>query len=392
MTTNYVYVDTDGSLKDFDYYYIRRNTFSKGGLYTAGVNYYGNLGNGNTTYTSTLAQTIAGGITWKQVSGGGSATAAGIKTDGTLWTWGTNTTGELGDNTVVPKSSPIQTIAGGTTWKQVSMGTNFTSAIKSDGSLWLWGYNQYGQLGDNTSGGGAHKSSPVQTIAGGFIWKQVAAGWHNTAAIKTDGTLWTWGYNAYGQLGNNTRTDKASPIQTISGGTNWKQVACGYGIAAIKTDGTLWLTGRNFVGQIGDNTIADKSSPVQTVTGGTNWKQVSQTTSSTLAIKTDGTLWLWGTNTNGELGDNTIVPKSSPVQTIAGGNNWRLCASPKSYRNSFGIKSDGTLWSWGSGATGANADGTLNPKSSPVQTTLGGTNWKQVDGCDGAIIALSDIF
>ena len=243
-----------------------------------------------------------------------------------LWLWGFNFSGQLGDNSVTHRSSPVQTVAGGTNWKQVSGGDDHTAAIKTDGTLWLWGWNFSGELGDTTR---THRSSPIQTASGGTNWKQVSCGSNTTAAIKTDGTLWVWGMNTYGQLGTNDIVHRSSPVQTISGGTNWKQVSCGGNtsrnqIAAIKTDGTLWLWGYNAYGQLGDNTIIDKSSPVQTVSGGTNWKQVSTGGNGiTAAIKTDGTLWAWGLNNSGQIGDNTQIYKSSPVQTIAGGTNWK---------------------------------------------------------------------
>jgi alpha-tubulin suppressor-like RCC1 family protein len=341
---------------------------------------------------------------------------AAIKTDGTLWLWGDNSYGQLGDNTIVRKSSPVQTIAFGTNWSQVDVGWLNTAAIKTDGTLWIWGDNSNGQLGDNTI---VRKSSPVQTIAGGTNWKQVSCSKNRlfTAAIKTDGTLWTWGQNSYGQLGDNTITRRSSPVQTIAGGTNWKQISVGSThTAAIKNDGTLWMWGRNDQGQLavwgggtpatsGDpgtspvtvsgsktnattfttsNTtgvsigmnvytstqpvdwttvsaistnvsitftpssftgtwtgtislgigaikataatpdfINNRSSPVQTVAFGTNWKQVYSGNFDTAAIKTDGTLWTWGINDSGQLGDNTITKRSSPVQTIAGGSNWK---------------------------------------------------------------------
>ena len=167
----------------------------------------------------------------------------------------------------------MQTIAAGTNWKQVSCGGYHTVAIKTDGTLWLWGDNSNGQLGDSTI---ADRSSPVQTIAGGTSWKQVSCGARHSAAIKTDGTLWTWGDNGAGQLGDNTITNRSSPVQTIAAGTNWKQVSCSYSnMAAIKTDGTLWTWGNNGGGQLGDNSTTRKSSPVQTIAGGTNWKQAS---------------------------------------------------------------------------------------------------------------------
>jgi alpha-tubulin suppressor-like RCC1 family protein len=158
-----------------------------------------------------------------------------IFSEGGLWNWGRNNYGQLGDSTTASKSSPIQTIAGGTNWKQVTCGYMHTAAIKTDGTLWTWGYNYYGRLGDSTI---SHRSSPIQTIAGGTNWKQVSGGYFHTAAIKTDGTLWNWGDNYYGQLGDSDRaTPKSSPVQTIAGGTNWKQVACGYQhTAAIQDD------------------------------------------------------------------------------------------------------------------------------------------------------------
>ena len=239
--------------------------------------------------------------------------------------------------------------------------------IFSSGGLWTWGLNTFGNLGDNTR---TDRSSPVQTIASGAIWKEVGANDWNAAGIKTDGTLWTWGYE--NQLGDNTNARKSSPVQTVAGGTNWKTLGqVSYHIAAIKTDGTLWLWGNNGDGELGDNTIISKSSPVQTVAGGTNWKQAVAIYYQTAAIKTDGTLWTWGLNSSGELGDNTTISKSSPVQTVAGGTNW------KQVSYTLAIKTDGKLWGWGNNDEGQIGDGTSSRKSSPVQTVAGGTNWKQ---------------
>ena len=151
------------------------------------------------------------------------------------------------------------------------------------GTLWLWGYNLYAQLGDNTT---TNRSSPVQTVSGGTDWKLVNSGWYHTTAIKTDGTLWTWGRNDNGGLGDNSRTRRSSPVQTVAGGTNWKSVDGGHLIfAAIKTDGTLWAWGSNGVGQNGDNSTTKRSSPVQTVAGGTNWRSVSCGVYNTAATK-----------------------------------------------------------------------------------------------------------
>ena len=346
-------------------------------LFNWGNNASGQLGDNTVANKSNPVQTVTGGINWKQVACGAYFTAA-IKTDNTLWSWGSNSNGYMGDNTITHRSSPVQTVAGGTNWKQVSCHYFDTAAIKTDGTLWCWGNNNAGTMGDNTT---TNRSSPVQTVTFGTNWKQVSVGMRITAAIKTDGTLWTWGANYYGQLGDNTTTNRSSPVQTVTFGTNWKQVACGYEhMSAIKTDGTLWSWGGNngyYSSMLGDNTLARRSSPVQTIAFGTNWKQVSCGRSNTAAIKTDGTLWNWGSDGT-QIGDNTGTKKSSPVQTVAYGTNWKQVACGNTH--TAAIKTDGTLWIWGKNSYGQLGDNTTGAKASPVQTTAYGTNWKQVAG------------
>jgi alpha-tubulin suppressor-like RCC1 family protein len=144
---------------------------------------------------------------------------------------------------------------------------------------------------------------------------------------------------------------------------------------AIKTDGTLWSWGGGYNGGLVNGSTADRSSPTQI--NGTNWKFVSAGKYNGSAIKTDGTLWLWGSNNNGQLGDGTTTNRSSPVQTVAAGTNWKAVANGGYL--CMAIKTDGTLWTWGQGSTGALGDGTTNPKSSPIQTIVGGTNWKTIN-------------
>jgi len=357
-----------------------------GTLWTWGRNTDGQLGDNTTVDRSTPVTTFAGGTNWKQVSSGGNHTAA-IKTDGTLWTWGSNNNGRLGDNTAINRYTPVTTFAGGTNWKQVACGDGYIAAIKTDGTLWTWGTNSSGELGNNTA---INRSTPVTTFAGGTNWKQVVGGDRYTAAIKTDGTLWTWGIGTSGQLGNNTATNKSTPVTTFAGGTNWKQVACGDGhTTAIKTDGTLWTWGDNGDGQLGDNTTVDRSTPVTTFAGGTNWKQVFGGGSHTAALNDDGTnkiLYLWGSNSSGQLGTNWISQDNQILQTFAGGTNWKQVACGDGYIAA--IKTDGTLWTWGQNAFGQLGDNTTTNRSTPVTTFAGGTNWKQVACGDGHTTAI----
>jgi alpha-tubulin suppressor-like RCC1 family protein len=373
---------------NLDDIYVRTDYWREGNLLLWGKNTWGHLGTNDRNPTSSPVQTVSGGITWKSASCGYSHTA-GIKSDGSLWLWGYNSSGQLGDNTNTHRSSPIQTISNVNTWWQVSCGGFHTSAIKNNGSLWLWGLGSSGQLGDNTT---VSKSSPVQTIAGGTTWKQVSCGYHFVAAIKSDNTLWCWGLNDFGQLGTNNVTSVSSPVQTVSGGTSWKQVACQGKIvlnphaAAIKTDNSLWVWGNNSYGQLGTNDQTHRSSPIQTVSATKDWKWVAVGHQRTVAIKTDGSLWCWGRNSYGQLGDNTVTNRSSPVQTISGGNTWKVISCTRN--STHAIKTDGTLWGWGSNNNGQLGDLTIVRKSSPVQTAIGGTAWRQVAGGYSHILAL----
>ena len=373
---NFYNYTQNGLVYSFDDVFVPADAFREGNLFTWGRNLYGNLGdNARTDARSTPVTTFAGGTNWKQVSSGNNHCAA-IKTDGTLWTWGINSSGQLGDNTRTARCTPVTTFAGGTNWKQVSAGSNHCAAIKTDGTLWTWGNNGYGRLGNNII---TIRSIPVTTFAGGTNWKQVGAGTNHCAAIKTDGTLWTWGINSSGELGDNTTTTRSTPVTTFAGGTNWKQVSGGYGhCAAIKTDGTLWTWGRAVDGRLGDNTTTNKRTPVTTFAGGTNWKQVSAGSFHCAAIKTDGTLWTWGSGADGRLGTNdTTTNKLTPVTTFAGGTNWKQVGTGGN-NHCAAIKTDGTLWTWGNNGYGKLGDNTIISRSTPVTTFAGGTNWKQV--------------
>jgi alpha-tubulin suppressor-like RCC1 family protein len=337
-------------------------------LWVWGTGSYGQLGNNATTNVSTPVTTFTGGSSWKQVSAGSFYTSA-IKTDGTLW---------------IALSIPT-TLAAGNDWKQVSTQAFNVAAIKTDGTLWTWGNGAYGQLGNNDTTDVTE--TPITTFAGGTNWKQVSSVGSVTAAIKTDGTLWTWGNGYFGSLGTNDTISVSTPVTTFAGGNNWKQVSAGTALAAIKTDGTLWTWGDGIYGKLGNAVTTNTSTPVTTFAGGTNWKQVSAGGLHTAAIKTDGTLWTWGNATFGSLGINLGFPfyeasTSTPVTTFAGGTNWKQ-VSAGAYHTTA-IKTDGTLWTWGADFYGSLGVGAaLSPygiaiKLTPVTTFAGGTNWKQV--------------
>jgi len=382
-TTNFIDTNNEDLGKKFvtkDYLFtvyesiIRNNNLTiTPALWCWGNNSSGVLGVDDNFGRIIPVTTFAGGTNWKQVSCGSAHTAA-IKTDGSLWVWGSGAAGRSGTNTTLDKDTPVTTFAGGNDWKQVSCGGVYTAAIKTDGSLWVWGDNGNGQLGINASIF-ADKSTPVTTFAGGNDWKQVSCGNLHTAAIKTDGSLWVWGSGGSGRLGTNLTANRSTPVTTFAGGNDWKQVSCGsIHTAAIKTDGSLWVWGDGAAGILGTNSTVAKNTPVTTFAGGNDWKQVSCGNLHTAAIKTDGSLWVWGDGDSGILGTNSTVDKSTPVTTFAGGTNWKQvsCGS----EHTAAIKTDGTLWIWGYGYyLGTNS---LVSKSTPVTTFAGGGSWKQV--------------
>jgi alpha-tubulin suppressor-like RCC1 family protein len=391
MPTFYNYTE-GGQVYSFDDVFVPAEPFRQGNLWVWGDNAAstGALGiNRNTNiFISTPVTTFAGGSNWKQVSIGKRSVSTTIKTDGTLWTWGQNSYGGLGDNTLTSRLTPVTTFAGGNNWKQVSSGYHQIAAIKTDGTLWTWGDGRNGAVGNNTS---TSRSTPVTTFAGGTNWKQVACGSQHMAAIKTDGTLWTWGDNYGTKLGINATGARSTPVTTFAGGTNWKQVSCANNYtAAIKTDGTLWTWGANYSSMLGDNTSTSRLTPVTTFAGGNNWKQVSCGRYHASAIKTDGTLWIWGgSNIRGHLGINTTTNRLTPVTTFAGGTNWKQveCGS----EITAAIKTDGTLWVWGRNAEGQSGDNTSTNRLTPVTTFAGGTNWKMVSATEGRVSAIAYI-
>lgn len=340
--------------------------YSGAELWAWGANSSGQVGDNTVVARSSPVQ--VGALTnWKQVS-----FSAAVKSNGTLWAWGYNSgfsAGRIGDGTVVNRSSPVQ-IGALTTWEYVSSNNSSTAAIKNDGTLWTWGRNDVGQLGIGLTGAANSRSSPVQ-VGALTDWATVSMGSSTAArvaAIKTNGTLWAWGQST---VGDGFAIQRSAPIQ-IGVLTDWAQVSAGGdSFAAVKTNGTLWTWGDNTLGQLGRNNIIATSSPVQ-VGALTSWRQSSVFGRKVFATRTNNTLWSWGENDNGSLGQNTgaTVHRSSPVQ-IGALTNWLYVSGTAA------LKTDGTLWSWGTNFQGALGDNTDSNKSSPVQ--IGAlTNWYDV--------------
>lgn len=373
--------------------WVAINSTSIGQIYTWGSNATWQLGDSSTTDRSSPGTVYGGGTSWTQVAAGSDHMVA-LKSDGTFWGWGRNHCAQVacafGGG---PATQPTTPVGGGTTWCWVAAGNAITAGIKTDGRLWGWGRNYAGNLGTGTS---SQVNSPMTTVGGGTTWCKVSLKNNHSIALKTDGTLWAWGYNIRGQVGDSSTTNRCSPVTTAGGGTTWCAISAGYvSSAAIKTDGTLWTWGGNYCGQLGNGSAGSgqsRSSPGTTAGCGTTWCSVSMG-SHTLATKTDGTLWTWGRNDTGQLGDGTTVTKNSPITVAGGGTTWCMASSGSINATSAAIKTDGTLWTWGNNSQGALGDGTTTSRSSPGTTAGGGTFWSSVavtadSACGRSMVAL----
>jgi alpha-tubulin suppressor-like RCC1 family protein len=378
-------------------------SYINGEFWTWGNQDKGELGQNQTSNQYSSPKQVPG--TWRDmvVQTGQFNAEGGVKSDGTLWTWGRNVGGLLGHNDTVDRSSPVQ-VGTDTSWggrsdedfgpgnaKFMVGGGTCCHFIKNDGTLWSWGYNSYGGLGLNSASGQGKVSSPTQ-VGTDTTWKYIGGTATAIFSVKTDGTLWAWGGTIYGTLGLNQESPSiqySSPVQIP--GTNWASVAggvmnCGF----TKTDGTGWMTGINNYGMLGLNTINDhRSSPVQIGTD-TTWKQVyGGGEDYGFGLKTDGTAWSWGRNEGGLLGLNNgggdPSSVSSPTQ-IGANTTWKTLSNSRGI--STGMKTDGTIWTWGSNGQYLGKNWPSNYKrSSPVQVP--GTYHRLTTGQESVVLIKS---
>ncbi|GAB3835919.1 hypothetical protein GCM10028821_33420 [Hymenobacter jeollabukensis] len=303
------------------------------------------------------------GWIWRSVSASDRYSLA-VRADGTLWGWGENNYGQLGDSTLTERPLPVQ-IGRATNWLSVVAGRQHVMGLKTDGTLWAWGNNGQGQLGLGTTGPTTATPSVPRQVGTATNWRSVALGSANTLALRQDGSLWSWGDNQLGGLGDGTTISRSVPGQ-IGLGATWLSITAGGGLYhAIRTDGTLWGWGVNTVGQVGDGTTTTRRSPVQIGTS-SNWQSIDGGSDFALAVRQDGTLWTWGYNLNGQLGNgSTGLGRTSPAQ-VGTSTAWR---STQAYLfHCLAIRQDGTLWSWGENESGQLGNGTVNVAGAPNTT------------------------
>jgi alpha-tubulin suppressor-like RCC1 family protein len=369
---------------------------SDGTVLAWGHNSYGQLGDGTTTWRDTPVQ--VSGLSGVTAIAGGTFYTVALKLDGTVWAWGDNSSGQLGDGTTTNKTTPVQ-VTGLSGIAAIAVGGGeygyHTVALKSDATVWAWGWNYYGQLGDGTT---TDRYTPVQVSDLSGV-TAIASGWYHTAALKSDGTVWAWGNNGFGQLGDGTTTNRYIPVQMSSlsgiaaiavGGGEY-----GYHTVALKSDGTVWTWGSNF----NETTRQWITTPVQ-VSGLGGVAAIAAGKYHTVALKSDGTVWAWGINNYGQLGNGTTTnsatpvqvsglnlystttptptpatsptPKSSPTPSSTPTPTSPASTTPKISAGDFhtmALKSDGTVWAWGNNGFGQLGDGTTTERHTPVKVS-----------------------
>jgi alpha-tubulin suppressor-like RCC1 family protein len=350
-------------------------------IFSTGYNQNGELGlNDRNVYRSSPTQ-IGSQTNWSKIAvGGGSqqyGVVASIKTDGTLWLWGQGNYGKMGQGDNISRSSPTQ-VGTLTSWSDVVIDRNAAAvmAIRTDGTIWTWGLNNYsGVLGHNQSGSGSNKNSPTQ-VGTETNWSKIGASSSVFASIKTDGTLWLWGSNSYGKLGLGDTNHRSSPTQ-LGSSTDWASLPRGGGnwMGAIKTNGTLWTWGGNWQTQTGSNRSGNFNPVLPTQQTGSNWSKLAIGTDHGLAIKTDGTLWGWGNNSRTQLTNS--VGSYANITQIGNSTTWAEVSTGQ--YETVALKTDGTIWAWGKNTVGAlGLNGSNNSYiNSPTQIGTG-TNWGAV--------------
>ena len=316
---------------------------------TCGIRADHTLWCGSTSSLGTPFRKVDRAENWASVDATGLDHTCAIKTNQTLWCWGENYEGQLGDGTVTDREAPRKVSGDSNDWSTVAIGWDFGCAIKIDRKLWCWGDNHAGQLGDGTSTEGRPRPHQIGTASN---WIELDAKDSHSCGIRSNRTLWCWGLNEDGQLGDGTNASRFVPTQ-IGAASDWSTVGVGGDhTCATKADNTLWCWGWNKYGQVGDGTTRDGNTPRQIGTAAT-WAKVEAGTLHTCATKSDDTLWCWGRNREAQLGDGTLTNRTAPQQ-IGSATTWATLSVDD---HTCATRTDHSLWCWGSDVDGQLGDG-----------------------------------
>lgn len=352
--------------------YVKRD----GTLLAWGDNLLGAVGSGEPRYRRAPYQIGAAG-SWRQVAAG-RWHSLGVRADGSLWSWGSNQDGQLGINasfttppldTITTRNAPVR-VGSSVGWRQVAGGESHSLALKSDGSLWAWGRNWERQLGL----GYASRASAVPVRVGtDSDWVAIAAGAGHSLALKADGTLWSWGLNNSGQLGQGTSGYDAtySTPTKVGADTDWVHISAGYEhTIGLKSDGSLWAWGANYKSELGTGTAVIESAPVRS-SEATDWVTALAGRNSTLARRKDGVVLAWGENLSGMLGTGSASGSvhATPTAVATSIRDWTSMAT--GYSHTVGVRADGVAWGWGFNGGGQLGTGWRGSASLTPTRTVG---------------------
>jgi alpha-tubulin suppressor-like RCC1 family protein len=341
-------------------------------VWSSGDNANGELGNG--TYASSNVPVQGSGLSGITAVASGVYSSLALRSDGSMWAWGLNEYGELGNGTYNNTNDNPAQVLGLSDVIAIAGGAYHYLAVRSDGSAWAWGENTFGGLGIGTTQDYVN-NVPAQVLGLSGV-TAVAGGGHHSLALKSDGSVWAWGWNVRGQLGNGTGNDSDVPVQ-VPGLSGVTAIAAGSEHSlAVRSDGSVWAWGLNEDGQLGNGTTIDSSIPVQ-VSGLSGVTAIAAGWEDSLAVRSDGTAWAWGDNTYGELGNGTSINSSIPVRvsglsgvTAVASNCVSLTATAGGAAHSLAVTSDGSVWGWGYNGYGELGDGTNTTSNVPVLSLL----------------------
>ena len=280
-------------------------------LWCRGLNTYGRLGTGDANPRFQMTQITSPSVSWKQVSAGTNHACA-VGTDTTLYCWGRNNVGQIGAGTATTQYlTPNPVLLGGvaTGWTSVTAGSAFTCATRTDATVYCWGDNASGQLGQGITGGTATAPAAASAVTAVGGWATLQAGASQICGLRTDRTLYCWGLNSSGQLGNNSTTSTGTPVQVVAAdGVPWRTFGAGAShVCAVKVNGTLWCWGAGSNAQLGGpGVVSSQRLPAQ-VGSQITWRQVGAGNLQTCAVQLNNSVWCWGNNRDGQLGQGAAV-------------------------------------------------------------------------------------
>jgi len=329
-----------------------------------GVNLYGQLGNNSTISQRTPVSVLGTVKTFCQISAGGNHTMA-IDKNGRAWAWGINTLGQLGDNTLTSRRTPVSVLGVVKTFCKISAGQDYTMAIDKNGKVWGWGNNTNGQLGN-----GITTFTPMSVVGVVKTFCQINAGNNHTTAIDKNGRVWTWGNNQFGQLGDNSTNQRLTPVSVLGTVKTFCQINNSILISnqnytvAIDKNGRAWGWGINNVGQLGNNSTTSRRTPVSVLGAIKTFCQISAGNIHTVAIDKNGRAWGWGNNGAGRLGDNSTTQRNTPV-SVAGAVK-TFCQIIAGSAHTIAIDKNGRAWGWGANGSGQLGDNSITSQRTPV--------------------------